>query len=324
MKIYGNKAALEQIKDYVGSGRLPHSILIFGDSGTGKRTLADYIAMCMFCEDKEKPPCMDCGGCKRVEEHIHPDVIYTDCSAVDKDGVRGVLKSSFEMPVEGKIRVYIWQEFQLLSGENQNSLLTRLEEPSEKVRFILTSSNKNGILPTILSRTAIIRTYPLTAAECALALKERGFADCEKTAEIYGGNLGLALKAAEDKNSSVYIQAARAFAEAVCEKKEYKALITLLSLPQPKEDKRGPLKEVIFGVERLIHDAFAMASGGKGGLGCDRALSRKIGEKYSAAVLNRLCQVCGRFSAVASDVNFNGKITANAFVAAIFGEINTV
>lgn len=320
MKIYGNKPAMEQINGYARSGRMPHSILLFGDEGTGKRTLADYIALCWFCESGESFPCMSCRECKRVEEHIHPDVIRTDCSSIDKDGMRNVLKSSFEMPVEGKIRVYIWQEFQLLSGENQNSLLTRLEEPSEKVRFILTASNKNGVLPTILSRAAVIRTYPLTVSECASALNERGFSDCEKIAELYGGNLGLALKAAEDKNSSVYIDAARAFAEAVCDNNEYRALIILLSLPQPKEDKRRPLRETVFAAERLIHDGFAIASGGSGGLGCDRELSKRLSERYSAAVLNRLCEICGRFSAVANDVNFNGKITVNAFTAAIFRE----
>ncbi|MCM1298037.1 MAG: DNA polymerase III subunit [Firmicutes bacterium] len=321
MKIYGNKHALEQINGYAHSGRLPHSILFFGDSGTGKRTLADYTAMCCFCSAEEGLPCMSCRSCKRIEEHIHPDVICIDCSAIDKESLRNVLKGSFEMPVEGKIRVYIWQEFQLLSQENQNSLLTRLEEPSEKVRFILTSSNKNGVLPTILSRVTIIRTYPLTVSECASALAEMGFDDCERAAEIYGGNLGLALNAARDKNSSVYMETAKTFVNAVCENKEYRALISLLTLPQPKEDKREPLKQTVFAAERLIHDGFAIASGGSGGLGCDRALSKKLSEKYSAAVLNRLCGICRRFSAVTSDVNFNGKITANAFTAAIFGEI---
>lgn len=322
MKIYGNKPALEQIKSYAGSGRLPHSILILGDTGTGKKVLADYTAMCWFCEKDGCLPCMKCGSCTRIEEHTHPDVIYTDCETADKDTVREVLKSSFEMPVEGKIRVYIWQEFNLLSSESQNSLLTRLEEPSEKVRFILTASNKNGILPTVLSRTTIVRTYPLSLSECACALKEKGFDNCEKAAEMYGGNLGAAIKGLRDKSSAVYIDAAKAFVGAVCENEEYKALIALLTLPQPKENKRGPLKEVIFAVERLVHDSLAILSGGKGGIGCDRALSRKLGERYSAEILNKLCGICGRFSSVVSDVNFNGKITANAFTAEVFEAVS--
>ncbi len=324
MKIYGNKAALEQIKSYVREGRLPHSILLYGDSGTGKKTLADYIAMCYFCGDRENVPCMECNGCKRVEGHIHPDVVYIDCGNTDKEGLREILKGSFEMPVEGEIRVYIWQEFQLLSAENQNSLLTRLEEPSDKVRFILTSSNKNGVLPTILSRTALIRTNPLTIAECAEALREKGFPDADKTAEIYGGNLGQAIKAAENKNSLAYVDCAKAFVQAVCERNEYKALITLLKIPTPKDDKRTPLKEVVLKIEGLVHDGFSFASGGKGGAGCDREISRKLGETYSAAVLNGLCRICGRFSGTVSNVVFNGKITANAFTAAIFAELENV
>lgn len=322
MKIYGNKAALEQIRDFADTDRLPHSILIYGDAGTGKKVLADYIAMCWFCDSEGGLPCMECHSCKRIEEHIHPDVIYTDCAAVDMDTVRETLKSSYGMPVEGKIRVYIWQEFNLLGQEGQNSLLTRLEEPSEKVRFILTASNKNGILPTVLSRTTIIRTYPLSLSECAAALKEKGFSDCEKAAELYGGNLGAAIKGLNDKNSAVYRESAKAFVEAVCGNEEYRALITLLSLPQPKEDKRGPLKEVIFGVEKLVHDGLVIHSGGKGGMGCDRELSRKLGEKYPSEVLNKLCGICSRFSSVVSDVNFNGKITANAFTAEIFEAVS--
>ena len=323
MKIYGNKHALERLCDYRRSNRLPHSLLLSGDTGTGKHVLADYTAMLFFCKSGEIP-CGQCSDCARIERHIHPDVVYVDCGGMSVSGLREILRGSHGMPVEGGLRVYIMTEFQLLNRDCQNALLTYLEEPSEHTRFILTSSNRSGILPTILSRTALIQTEPLEVSQCAEALRERGQGeDAEKLSAVYNGNLGLALKAVSEKNSLLYLDAAREYVSALCKGEEYAALTVIQRLPQPKDDKRGPVRELILGAGKILHDAFVFAGGGTGTSGCDTDLARRLADRYDIAVLNALCEQGERFGNIVTEVNFNSRITANAFTAALFAVTDT-
>ena len=318
MRIYGNERALERLSDYAGSGRLPHALLLFGDKGTGKHILADYAAMLHFCKG-DVPPCKSCANCTRIEQHIHPDVIYLDCGKTSVGELREALRVSYGKPVEGELRVYIMTEFQLFSRECQNTLLTFLEEPSERNRFVLTASNRSSILPTILSRTALIQTEPLTVDECAKALMELGQGEeAEKLSALYGGNLGMALNALSEKNAAVYLDAAKEYVAALCSGEEYKALTVLHRLPQPKEDKRAPLRELVLAAQRILHDAFVVAGGGKTMSGCDPELAKRLSKRYSIAALNAICAEAERFAVTVSEVNFNTKITANAFTAALF------
>lgn len=322
MKLYGNFRALERLHGYASSGRLPHALLFFGDSGTGKRTLADYTAMLYFCEKPGAAPCMNCSSCERTEKHIHPDVIYKDCAGTSAEEMRELLKSTFELPVEGKLRVYILSEFQLLNRECQNALLTYLEEPSDRIRFILTASNRNGILPTILSRTALIQTEPLSVPECEQALRDRGCENAKQLAADCNGNLGLALKMASDKNAAVYITLSKELAEYICQRAEYEALMLMQRLPQPKDDKREPVRAVITETERIFHDAFVYAQGGTPASGRCRELSKEMSERFEPSELNGLCEIAGSFGRTVTETNFNSKITAGTFIAEIFSVLN--
>lgn len=322
MKIYGNQQALERLSEYAKNDRFPHSLLIFGDSGTGKRTLADYTAMLYFCSEKNGSPCMKCKNCERIEQHIHPDVIYADCSELKAETLREeILSTTYERAVENGIKVYIFSEFQMLNNVCQNALLTFLEEPSPTVRFILTASNRNGILPTILSRTAAIQTFKLSVEECARALSDMGCANPRELAESSGGNLGLALKASSDKNAALYIDLTKELCGYIIEKNEYKALNLLAHLPQPKEDKRAPLKIIINETEKIFHDGLVAAMGGKPSSGCCAEISERIAESFSPDVLNKIAEEAVKFSKDVTEKNFNSKITQNAFISGIFSLI---
>lgn len=319
MKIYGNKQALQRLSEYAKNDRLPHSLLFFGDEGTGKRTLADYTAMLYFCLEKGAEPCMECGSCKRTEQHLHPDIIYVTCLGMKVETLRKeILPTTHEKAVEGGMKIYIFPEFQLFNRECQNALLTYLEEPSPTVRFILTASNRNGILPTILSRTAEIQTFKLTAEECEAALSDRGIKNAKELALTYNGNLGLALKAAKDKNAALYLELAKEFCGHILDKNEYKALNLLLQLPQPKEDKRAPLRIIAVETEKIFHDGFVMAMGGRPSVSCCPELSVKASKAFSPAVLNRIALETVKYSKNVTENNFNSKITANALVSAVF------
>lgn len=72
MEIYGNKEAVNRLTDYRANGRMPHSLLFFGDSGTGKRTLAFYTAMLYLCEKDGEAPCMKCLNCEGRKSEYTP------------------------------------------------------------------------------------------------------------------------------------------------------------------------------------------------------------------------------------------------------------
>ncbi len=322
MKIYGNKQALQRLSEYAKNKRLPHSLLFFGDEGTGKRTLADYTAMLYFCLEKGAEPCMKCENCKRIEQHIHPDIVYVECLGMKVGILRDdILSTTHEKAVEGGLKIYIFPEFQLLNRECQNALLTYLEEPSPTVRFVLTASNRNGILPTILSRTAAVQTFKLSVEECASALSENGIKNAKEAAVTYNGNLGLALKAAKDKNAALYLDLAKEFCGYILDKNEYKALNLLLQLPQPKEDKRAPMRIIVGETEKIFHDGLVAAMGGKPSLSCCPELSEKAARIFSPAVLNQAAIETVKYSKIVTENNFNSKITANAFVSAVFNAI---
>lgn len=319
MKIYGNKQAIGRLSDYAKNNSLPHALLFFGDSGTGKRTLADYTAMLYFCLGEGSVPCMKCENCKRVEEHIHPDVVYVSCTDLKAEELRErILPTTFGKAVEDGIKVYIFSEFQLLNNVCQNILLTYLEEPSPSVKFILTASNRNGILPTILSRTVAVQTFKLSEKECEKALSDHGVKNAGELAKTYGGNLGLALKAAKDKNATVYLELSRELCGYIIDKNEYKAINLLLHLPQPKDDKRGPLKTMVNETEKIFHDAFVISMGGESSLSCCPELSAKAAKIFSVSALNFIAEETVKFTRAVTENNFNSKITANAFVSAIF------
>ena len=128
----------------------------------------------------------------------------------------------------------------------------------------------------------------------------------------------MALNALSEKNAEVYLNAAREYVSALCSGEEYTALTVLHRLPQPKEDKRAPLRELVLAAQRILHDAFVFAGGGAGTGGCDPELAKKLAAKYGIAALNRICAEAERFAVTVTEVNFNTKITANAFTAALF------
>lgn len=319
MKIYGNIGALSRLSDFARQNKLPHSILFSGDEGTGKKLLADHAAMLFFCS-KDGAPCGKCLSCEKTREHIHPDVIYVDCRSVGAEEMRNILRSSHTAPIEEKLKIFIMTEFQLLNRECQNAMLTYLEEPSDRVRFILTSSEKSGIIPTVMSRVSEIRSEPPSVSECAAALEERGF-DREESVRLAGlcrGNIGAALKTAENKNKALCAKAASEFVTALCEEKEYKALSAVNSLPSSDNDKRAPMKEFVFRAGTIFHDAVILANGGKSFSGNDSGAAELLKNRFSLLTLSEFETAAQDFTDKTANVYFNPKMTASAFTAEIF------
>lgn len=289
MKIYGKKRALNALTNFGRSGRMPHALLLYGARGIGKRTLADYAAMGYMCEKHGAVPCMQCNECRRVSEHIHPDVVYPlklmgDKERYNMDGLRQLISDCYIKPNDGDIRVCIFEKLDEMRPEHQNALLKFIEEPLDFNRYIFTAEKKVSILETILSRVTAVEVDGADGADLRAALAEKGIGG-ERAEELYarfGGNIGAALTFEESGEELQYMTAAVNAAEAIAGRRESACLMALLSLKT---------REELFETLGILSDIFAEAAakrGGKEPAGAFRAQSDKLAAGFSTKALTGL------------------------------------
>lgn len=143
----------------INNKRLSHAYLFSGVNGSGKKALATWIAMRLFCTNLQSGfPCCQCSECVKILLHTHPDVIFLDPNDnnIKVDQIRLLKKESNLSSVEGKKKIFIINNSELLTNSASNSLLKFIEEPVENTYVILLTNNLNMILPTIISRTQVV------------------------------------------------------------------------------------------------------------------------------------------------------------------------
>ena len=205
--------------------RLSHAYLFSGPAGVGKEAMALELASALFCKAEGERPCGQCSNCRRVRQFQHPDFTFLfPSSAKNVDELREVLdsvvanpyarlkpwaspsisinqirelrQSAMLKPLEGK-RVILIADADKMTNEAANSLLKLLEEPPPFTTLILTASQVNSLLPTILSRCQELRFGPIPDNEIEIALLERQKVDPERArliARVSQGSYGRAVE----------------------------------------------------------------------------------------------------------------------------------
>ncbi len=153
-QVIGQEHITETIKNAIKTGRVAHAYIFAGPRGVGKTTTARIIAKAMNCESPNNgEPCNSCLSCKGINTGSFPDVIEIDAASNRGiDQIRELRETVLYSPVQGKYKVYIIDEFHMLTKEAFNALLKTLEEPPAHVVFILATTELDKIPPTILSR----------------------------------------------------------------------------------------------------------------------------------------------------------------------------
>jgi DNA polymerase-3 subunit delta' len=207
-KITASRAAVDRIRRFVSSGRVPPSLLFAGPDGSGKLQAATNLAKALNClraDEAAGDACDECSACRRIDEGSFPDVRRVGREGpggqVKAESVRQVVAESPFRPFEGKKRVYIFEEADRMNPTAANTLLKTLEEPPPWTVLVLLTANESAILPTLLSRCQKIRFLPLLPQEVAeVLIKEHQLPreTARLAAGVAGGNLTRALELADD------------------------------------------------------------------------------------------------------------------------------
>ena len=186
--IVGQEAMASTLRTAVLSGKLSHAYLFCGPRGVGKTTAARVLARTINCENlsAEGEACGVCESCRAFEEQRSFNIFELDAASNNSvEDIRQLTEQVQMPPALGRYKVYIIDEVHMLSAAAFNAFLKTLEEPPSYAIFILATTEKHKILPTILSRCQIYDFNRITVQDITRHLRyvaESEGIDAEETA----------------------------------------------------------------------------------------------------------------------------------------------
>ncbi|TCZ68616.1 DNA polymerase III subunit gamma/tau [Flaviaesturariibacter aridisoli] len=178
--VVGQEHITTTLRNAIKTGHLAHAFLFCGPRGVGKTTCARIFAKTINCENQtpEGEACDVCNSCKSFNEGTSMNIHELDAASNNSvDDIRALVEQVRFAPQAGKYKVYIIDEVHMLSQAAFNAFLKTLEEPPSYAKFILATTEKHKILPTILSRCQIFDFKRITLQDtvnhlAAIATKE--------------------------------------------------------------------------------------------------------------------------------------------------------
>src|SRR6266536_2758597 len=156
--VVGQAHITTTLKNAIKNNQLAHAFLFCGPRGVGKTTCARILAKTINCENIQSngEACNQCNSCKSFNDGISLNIHELDAASNNSvDDIRSLVEKVRFAPQAGKYKVYIVDEVHMLSASAFNTFLKTLEEPPSYAIFILATTEKHKILPTILSRCQI-------------------------------------------------------------------------------------------------------------------------------------------------------------------------
>lgn len=172
--VVGQQALTTTLKNAVASGKLAHAYLFCGPRGVGKTTCARIFAKVINCTNPtaDGDACGECESCKAFAEQRSLNIFELDAASNNGvEHIKNLMEQTRVPPQVGKYKVFIIDEVHMLSSSAFNAFLKTLEEPPAHVVFILATTEKHKILPTILSRCQVYDFERMTVPNIIAHLK---------------------------------------------------------------------------------------------------------------------------------------------------------
>ncbi len=173
--VVGQSSVTSTLKNAIASDKLAQAFLFCGPRGVGKTTCSRILAKTINCEQisDQTEACDSCVSCKAFKEGTLLNIFELDAASNNSvDDIRSLIDQVQYPPQQGKYKVYIIDEVHMLSTAAFNAFLKTLEEPPSYAIFILATTEKHKILPTILSRCQIYDFKRITPEDMANHLQE--------------------------------------------------------------------------------------------------------------------------------------------------------
>ena len=173
--VVGQQALTTTLKNAVSSGKLAHAYLFCGPRGVGKTTCARIFAKAINCMSPTAngEACGQCESCQAFNEQRSFNIFELDAASNNSvEHIKTLMEQTRIPPQVGKYKVFIIDEVHMLSTAAFNAFLKTLEEPPAHVIFILATTEKHKILPTILSRCQIYDFERMTVRDTINHLKQ--------------------------------------------------------------------------------------------------------------------------------------------------------
>lgn len=265
LNLIGKDEAFESIMSAYNSKMLSHAILIEGDRGVGKKTLANAVCKLLLC-DNDKKPCGKCNACQKLEKKIHPDVFEIfpagKSRTVGVKEIETVKHNIFIKPNDADYKIFLIHNAERMNVHAQNAMLKMIEEPPQDTFFIFTCENSHALLATVLSRVTVYRVSGAEIKEVKNELKrlfsEKSDAELENAAALSCGNMGLAIEIVNGEKSKLYADAVKILNSLVSKDKA----LLCLSLGKYSKKKEEAI-ELVSLLKLAFRDICAQNSGDK-------------------------------------------------------------
>ncbi len=174
-EVVGQQHVSQTLKNALQNEQLAHAFLFCGPRGVGKTTCARILAKVLNCQNltKDHEACNECSSCKAFNESASFNITELDAASNNSvEHIRALIEQVRFQPQQGKFKVFIIDEVHMLSQQAFNAFLKTLEEPPPYAIFILATTEKHKIIPTILSRCQIFDFRRIQVADIVTHLQE--------------------------------------------------------------------------------------------------------------------------------------------------------
>ena len=159
--VVGHSEIIQYIQNAVTEDKVSHAYILNGEKGSGKKMLANLFAQTLQCEKGGAEPCHECHSCKQAASGNHPDIIrvtHEKPNSISVDDIRVQINEDIQVkPYNGKYKIYIVPDADMMTVQAQNALLKTIEEPPAYAVILLLTENADSLLPTICSRCVMLK-----------------------------------------------------------------------------------------------------------------------------------------------------------------------